>query len=78
MRGRRPLSYTELHAAIPGHNIPRVNKYYILKRGSEYRTIRIDAATAELWVKAGWELGKHVYESQYEALLANRALEGCR
>ena len=30
----------------------------------------MDAATAELWVNVGWELGKEVYESQYEALLA--------
>jgi hypothetical protein len=54
--------------------IPRVNKNYLLKRGSEFKTIFMDATTAELWVKAGWELGKDVYESQYEALLAMHRL----
>jgi hypothetical protein len=47
-----------------------VNKYYVLKRGSEFKTIFMDQATADLWVKTGWELGTHPYESQYEALLA--------
>jgi hypothetical protein len=50
--------------------IPRVNKNYLLKRGSEFKTIFMDTATAELWVNVGWELGKEFYESQYEALLA--------
>jgi len=44
-----------------------VNKYYVLKRGSEFKTIFMDQATADLWVKAGWEIGAHPYESQYEA-----------
>ena len=47
-----------------------MNKYYVLRRGAEFKTIFMDAATAELWVKAGWELGTHPYESQYEAILA--------
>jgi hypothetical protein len=47
-----------------------VNKCYVLKRGSEFKTIFMDQATADLWVKAGWEIGVHPYESQYEALLA--------
>jgi hypothetical protein len=33
-------------------------------------TIYMDHATAELWVKAGWQLGSHSYESQYQAQLA--------
>jgi hypothetical protein len=50
--------------------MPTVNKYYVLKRGPEFKTLFMDAATAELWVKAGWELGAQPYDSQYEALLA--------
>ena len=45
-------------------------KYYVLKRGTEFKTIFMDEATAHLWVDAGWELGSHPYESQSEALLA--------
>jgi hypothetical protein len=50
--------------------MPGVNKYYVMRRGAEYKTIYMDQATAELWVKAGWELGTHPYESRYEAILA--------
>jgi len=45
-------------------------KYYVLRRGSEFKALYRDAAAAQLWVKAGWELGKQAYDSQYEALLA--------
>jgi hypothetical protein len=45
-------------------------KYYVLRRGFEFKTLYMDAAAAQLWVKAGWELGKQAYDSQYEALLA--------
>ena len=47
-----------------------MNQYYVLKPGPEFKTIFMEEATAKLWVKAGWELGAHLYESQYEALLA--------
>jgi hypothetical protein len=47
-----------------------VNKYYVLKRGSEFKIIFMDPVTAELWMKAGWEIAPQSYESRYEALLA--------
>ena len=47
-----------------------MNKYYVLRRGSEFKTIYMDQATAELWIKAGWEIGVHAFESQEEAQLA--------
>ena len=50
--------------------MPAVNKYYVLKRGSEFNIIFMDQATADLWAKAGWEIAPQAYESRYEALLA--------
>jgi hypothetical protein len=47
-----------------------VNKYYVLKRGAEFKTIFMDQATADLWIKAGWEIAPKSYESRYEAILA--------
>ena len=47
-----------------------MSRYYVLKRGAEFKTIFMDQATANLWVKAGWEISPEFYESRYEALLA--------
>ena len=47
-----------------------MNRYYVLKNGSEFKTIFMDQATADLWAKAGWEILPQSYESRYEALLA--------
>ena len=47
-----------------------MNRYYVLKNGSEFKTIFMDQAIADLWAKAGWEILPQSYESRYEALLA--------
>jgi hypothetical protein len=47
-----------------------MNKYYVLRRGAEFKVSYMDAASAELWQKAGWELGAHPFESQKEAQVA--------
>ena len=33
-----------------------MNKYYVLRRGSEFKDIFTDESTATLWTKAGWEI----------------------
>jgi hypothetical protein len=59
-----------LGAQYRGRKMPAVNRYYVLKRGAEFKTIFMDQASADLWVKAGWEIAPKSYESHYEALLA--------
>jgi|SRR4051812_10161493 hypothetical protein len=50
-------------------------KYYVLRRGSQFNGILMEASLADLWRRAGWELGPTPFDSQYEAQLAIRALE---
>ena len=50
-----------------------MSKYYVLKNGSEFKTIFMDQATADLWAKAGWEIAPQAYESR--SVLASSRLD---
>jgi hypothetical protein len=46
-----------------------MNRYYVLRRGLEFKGIFMDAATARLWVSEGWELSAHQFETHEQAQL---------
>jgi hypothetical protein len=46
-----------------------MNRYYVLRRGLEFKDIFMDAATARLWVSEGWELSARQFETREEAQL---------
>jgi hypothetical protein len=47
--------------------IPRMNKYYVLRRGSEFKDIFIDESSATLWTKAGWEIAARSFDTREQA-----------
>jgi hypothetical protein len=46
-----------------------MNKYYVVRRGTEFKNIFMDAASARLWVCEGWELSARQFETHEQAQL---------
>jgi hypothetical protein len=45
-----------------------MNTYYVLRREAEFKIIYMDHESADLWIKAGWEVSAH--DSNENAQLA--------
>jgi len=44
-----------------------MDKYYVLRRGAEFKDIFTDESTAALWMKAGWEVADRSFDTREQA-----------